>query len=68
MNSPDSRKLLAIIDAFVQIDLLQNSQGYDEIISRTVKESGLNSISISTLGKLRSELSQYRQWVQKNAR
>lgn len=42
-----------MVDAFIEIEVLQRTKGFDSVIARTVEESGLNSISTSTLVRLR---------------
>lgn len=66
MNAPDSRQLTAMVTAFIQIEALQESRGYDKQIATLLDESGLNSQPISVIFSLKSILNEYRQSKRSN--
>lgn len=59
MTSPDSHQLLDMVDAFVQVEMLQNTRGFDSKLNIITEESGLIYISTKTLLKLRSIVRKY---------
>jgi len=61
MQGEDSRYLHKLITAFIQVESMQDSSGYDVAIQRLASESGLDSLPINTLLRLKSILSDYRQ-------
>ncbi len=63
MASPDSRRLLRMVAAFIQIEALQDSRGYDKQISDLMESSGLISQPISVVFSLKSILNEYREYM-----
>lgn len=63
MSAPDSRKLHAMLSAFLEVEYLQNTKGFDAMIERIVNENGLNNLTPSTLMKLKSVIHEHRKFV-----
>ena len=59
MSSPESHQLMEMVDAFVQVEMLQNTRGFDSKLNIITEESGLIYISTNTLIKLRSIVRKY---------
>ena len=59
MSSPESHQLMDMVDAFVQVEMLQNTRGFDSKLNIITEESGLIYISTNTLIKLRSIVRKY---------
>jgi len=66
MQSEDSHELSRMVDAFAQVEALQDTRGFDSVISRIVKENGLNSLSGNTIIQLRSVVASYRSFKAKD--
>jgi hypothetical protein len=61
MRGDDSRYLHSIVTAFIQVESMQDTSGYSAAIERLSKDSGLDSLPINTILRLKSILSDYRQ-------
>ncbi len=52
-----------MVAAFIQIEALQDSKGYDKQISDLMESSGLISQPISVVFSLKSVLNEYREYM-----
>lgn len=61
MQDPASSEMIDQVSALIEIEALQESKGFDAMLNRRAQESGLINISSSTLFRLKSIFSEYRQ-------
>lgn len=61
MQDSASSEMINQVSALIEIEALQDTKGFDVMLNRRAQESGLINISSSTLFRLKSIFSEYRQ-------
>ncbi|NBT57610.1 hypothetical protein EBT16_02385 [bacterium] len=65
MDIAGNKRLNRLVDAFLQIEILDMSSGYGSFQDKLLKESGLCDETAETILEMRAVLSEYREWTAK---
>lgn len=57
-----SRRLNRLCDAFLQVEILDQSSGYGSFQDKIIRDSGLSEESAETILEMRQVLAEYREW------
>lgn len=61
-----NKKLNALVNAFLQVEVLDMSHGYGPFQEKVLRESGLMEESTDTILEMKAVLADYREWRSKN--
>lgn len=62
-----NRRLNRLADAFLKVEILSMSSGYNSFQERLIEDSGLSEESADTILEMKTVLSDYRDWKNKQA-
>jgi len=60
------RTLNRLVDAFIQIEVLDMSSGYGRFQDKIMRDSGLADESPATILEMKSIIAEYREWKDKS--
>jgi hypothetical protein len=62
-----NKRLNRLIEAFLQIEILDVSSGYGSFQDKLLKESGLSDETAETILEMKGVLAEYREWISKKS-
>lgn len=67
MDIAGNKRLNRLVEAFLQIEILDVSSGYGSFQDKLLKESGLCDESAETILEMKGVLAEYREWTSKKS-
>lgn len=67
MDIAGNKRLNRLADAFLQVEILSMSTGYNSFQDKIIQESGLSEETPETILEMKAVLSEYREWSSKKS-